>query len=188
MPTARPGLANALSRSVIAGALWLTGWGLGLEGCSDASGPALGPPLTATVVAATNGQAGLVGTELPLPLKVKVDSAGVPKAGVTITWQTTSGSVDPTQSVSDKDGVASAAWTLGTVAGRVEADAKTLGYPVSLVHFNAVAAPGPAVTIETYNGNGQSFPSGAGRSPFSRWVGRPLRKGSATPRSLLPEP
>ena len=158
MPTARPGLANALSRTVIAGAVWLAAGALGLEGCSDPSGPALAPPLTATVVAATNGQAGLVGTGLPLPLRVKVDSAGVPKVGVTVNWHTTAGSLTPTQSITDKDGVASAAWTLGTVAGRVEADATIRGVPASLVHFNALAAPGPAVAIEAYNGNGQTFP------------------------------
>jgi hypothetical protein len=158
MPTDRPHLANALSHSAIALTVWLAAAGLGLEGCSDASGPALAPPLTATVVAATNGQTGLVGTGLPLPLRVKVDSAGIPKAGVTIKWYTKAGSMAPTQSVTDKDGVASAAWTLGTVAGRVDADAAIPGSPTYLVHFNALAAPGPAVAIETYSGDRQTFP------------------------------
>ena len=133
------GLANALSRSAIACAVWLAA-ALGLEGCSDPSGPALAPPFTATVVAATNSQAGLVGTGLPLPLKVKVDSAGIPKAGVTVKWHATAGSVAPTESVTDRDGVASAAWTLGTVAGRVDADATIRGAQRSL----SISTPGRA--------------------------------------------
>src|SRR5882724_13183611 len=100
MPTARPHLVKSLSRTAIAGAVWFAAWGLGLQGCSDPSGLAA-PPLTATVVTATDNQAGLVGTALPLPLKVKVDSAGVPKAGVTIKWHAKAGSVAPAQSVTD---------------------------------------------------------------------------------------
>lgn len=158
MPTARPRRANALSRTAIACAVWLAAWGLGLEGCSDASGPVLTPPFTATVVPATDGQAGLVGTRLPLPLKVKVDSADVPKAGVTVKWHTTAGSVTPTASVSDGDGFAFAEWTLDTVAGSVGADATIVGAQPADIHFTARALAGPAATIETYNGNGQTFP------------------------------
>ena len=160
MPTARPRVSNLLSRSAIACAVWLAA--VGLQACSDPSGLALTTPLTATVVAATDSQAGLVGTALPLPLKVKVDYAGVPKAGVTIKWHAKAGSVAPAQSVTDGDGVASAAWTLDTVAGRIAAVATIGGAQPSFIDFTARALPGPAVVIQTYNGNGQTLAANLG--------------------------
>ena len=52
----------------------------------------------------------------PIPLSVIVkDSAGAGKSGVSVTWRVThgAGSVAPSRSVSDRDGRASATWTVG---------------------------------------------------------------------------
>ena len=165
MPTARSHRANAVSRIAIAGAVWLAASALGLEGCSDPSGPPPPPEtpnatlVTVTVVAITNGQGAVVGTGLPFPLQVKIDSAGVPKAGVRIKWHTRAGHLTPIEGVSDKDGIASAAWTLDTVAGTLVADAMIPGAQASSVSFNARAVPGAAVAIRTDVGDGQTFPA-----------------------------
>ncbi len=65
---------------------------------------ALAHPTRAGIVPASNRQTGVVGTTLPRPLQLLVDSNGAPKPGVTIHWRTGSGSVSPETSVTDADG------------------------------------------------------------------------------------
>ena len=112
---------------------------VGLGGCSGGMDPEA--TLTAAAVAASNGQAGLVGAALPLPLRVEVASDGTPKEGVTVTWQTTAGSVAPTSSLTDVHGVAATSWTLGSVPGVMTLSATVAGAQGSPVSFNATALP-----------------------------------------------
>jgi plastocyanin len=122
---------------------------------------ALPPPVTATAVPATDGQAGVVGAALPLPLCVLVQFAGVPHEGVTVVWHSSSsdGAVTPGESVTDRNGFASATWTLGTAAGDQQADATTTGPVASRASFNATARPGPGAIIDTVQGRGRSSPA-----------------------------
>jgi hypothetical protein len=78
-----------------------------------------GPPALVARISG-DGQRGEANTALPLPLVARVtDSYGNPVSGVTVTFSpaATSGSVTPTQDVSDGQGVASTVWTLGSSAG-----------------------------------------------------------------------
>src|SRR6476661_3725701 len=56
---------------------------------------AVPPRLTATVVGGSTSQTGVVGTALAAPLRIQVQSGGVPRAGVLVHWSTPSGSVLP---------------------------------------------------------------------------------------------
>jgi acetyl esterase/lipase len=71
-------------------------------------------------VEAGNGQSGTVGQELAGPIVARVtDAEGRGVSGVTVTFAASagSGSFDPATAVTDVQGNATAAWTLGTVAG-----------------------------------------------------------------------
>ena len=133
------------------GQLFVTLALVGLGGCSGGTDPEA--TLTAAAVAASNGQAGLVGTALPLPLRVEVASDGTPKEGVTVTWQTTAGSVAPTSSLTDVHGVAATSWTLGSVPGAMTLSATVAGAQGSPVSFNATALPSASTTAVAPSNN-----------------------------------
>ena len=101
--------------------LLLTAALLGLDACSEQAGPE--PLLTAAIVAASAGQPGLPGKNLPLPLRVSVAADGRPKAGASVTWAGSAGSFEPPASLTDASGVAAAMWTLGGVPGAMVATA-----------------------------------------------------------------
>ena len=105
-----------------------------LVACSDPSAPA---GLKVTAVDPTNGQVGVVGGELPLPLGVRVESDGEPRAGVAVEWKTTAGTIVPAHSVSDAAGLASATWTLGPEVGPMTATSSVAGASGSPLVFSA---------------------------------------------------
>jgi hypothetical protein len=75
---------------------------------------------------AGNGQEALRGTELPQPLRVRVTRDGVPVAGVPVTWSpylVPAGGTVTAHGATDKDGIATATWTLG-VAGALQVAAE----------------------------------------------------------------
>src|ERR1051325_7300267 len=112
--------------------------------CGDASGP---PPQPASIVIVSgDAQASVqVGAKLPLPLTAKVlDANGRPLSGITVTWNTTSGTLSTTSSVTDGNGLASAEWTLGTAAGPQTATAKVSGKSAV---FKTLAVAGPLAQI-----------------------------------------
>lgn len=83
--------------------------------CGDSTGPGSGPESMA--VLSGNGQTGVVGNALALPIIAQVlNASGGGVSGVSVTFQMTAGggTVSPTQVVTDADGAASASWTLGT--------------------------------------------------------------------------
>ena len=80
---------------------------------SDSTGPRLPGSLTR---ASAEALSGIAGTQLANVLIVKVaDEHGAALAGVTVNWTVTSGGgrLDPASSVSNSEGLAQAAWTLG---------------------------------------------------------------------------
>jgi len=118
---------------------------IGVTGCSDSAvAPTAVPPvpvLTASPVAASNGQTALRGTALAIPLQVKVLSDGAPCAGVRVTWQPSAGSIQITSSLTNDAGIASATWVLGTVPGVMTVAATIDGVTGPPVAFTATALP-----------------------------------------------
>lgn len=105
-----------------------------------------------------NGQTATVNTVLPLQLRAQVTDAGALAAGVTVTWQVVAGggSVDPTSSVTDANGIAVTTWTLGTTAGVQTARAILAGAGGSPQGYTATGNPGPAAAFTKNAGDGQS--------------------------------
>lgn len=84
----------------------------------DAGAPA------AVAVVQGNAQVGVTGLLLPSDVVVRVtDRAGGGVAGVTVRFQSSSGSIQPTAAVTDADGRAAAKWILGEAPGNVAATA-----------------------------------------------------------------
>jgi plastocyanin len=134
--------------------------GIVLSGCGGGDGDGGTPPATTAIAKASvsgDAQAGTVAEPLALPLQVMVTEAGAPKAGATVTWSTTApgGSLQPGSAATDASGVASAAWTLGTVSGSQTAQAALSGATGSPVTFTATAAPAAAVELEKISGDNQ---------------------------------
>ena len=90
-------------------------------GSSEPAGPASGAPSAIGRISG-NGQVGLVGQPLSLPLVVKVTgSGGTPIKGSSVTFAVTSGaaSLSPTTTTTDSLGQAKTQVTLGSAAGDV---------------------------------------------------------------------
>jgi plastocyanin len=102
-----------------------------------------------------DGQSGTVNAALADPLRVVVTEDGTPKAGVTVQWNTANGSVAPTSSQTDVDGIATTDWTLGTTAGPQTARALLSGATGSPVTFNATGTAGAAGALVKQAGDGQ---------------------------------
>jgi hypothetical protein len=107
------------------------------------------PGLPAMITLASgSGQTATVGTQLPLPITVEVrDKDWNPTPGVTVLWAAGpgSGSTSVASSVTDSNGIASTAWTIGATvgAGTQRATATVPGLVGSSVTFTASATAGP---------------------------------------------
>jgi plastocyanin len=135
-------------------------FGAVLLGCGG-DGDGGTPPATKTIAkASTSGdaQAGTVGQPLASPIQVVVTEDGAPAPGEIVAWSTTAAnaSVTPSSTTTDANGVASSAWTLGTVSGSQTAQASLSGASGSPVSFTATAAAGTATTLAEAGGNQQS--------------------------------
>ncbi len=107
---------------------------------------------TASSIALNGGdlQTGSVGISLATPYAVVVkDLAGLPVAGVPVSWAVpaNSGTIAPAQSTTNINGIATAIRTLGTVAGTQTATASVGGLSGSPVPFTATALPGAATHL-----------------------------------------
>ena len=114
--------------------------------CGDASGPKLGPPASIVLVSG-DGQGTIeAGTKLGQPLTVRVtDSQGQRLSGVVVTWTTASGSLSPSTSSTNADGVATADWTVGTLVGTETATATVTG--LQPITFTAITIAGPPTQL-----------------------------------------
>ena len=104
---------------------------------SGSSGPA-----TRLVEVSGNNQTGQIGTALPQPFVVKaVDADNQPVAGVTVTFEVTSGAgtLSDASVVTGGSGRASTVLTLGNTAGTVTVSARAEGLAGSPVLFTATA-------------------------------------------------
>ncbi|MGZ3499815.1 MAG: Ig-like domain-containing protein [Gemmatimonadaceae bacterium] len=114
--------------------------------CGDASGPKLGPPASIVLVSGDGQGAIEVGTKLGQPLSVRVtDSQGQRLSGVVVTWTTASGSLSPSTSSTNADGVATADWTVGTLVGTETATATVTG--LQPITFTAITIAGPPTQL-----------------------------------------
>jgi len=111
-----------------------------------------------------DGQTGPVGTKLGNDLRVLVTRDGNPALGISVSWFTSEGAVDPGTSTTDGDGIATTSWTLGGTPGTKAATATVMGALGSPVAFTAeavVSQPPPTsdVTIEVLgpSGGGNRF-------------------------------
>jgi plastocyanin len=134
-------------------------------GSSDSTG-APKPVIAKAASASGDGQTGQVGTALANPLRVLVTLSGNPKQGESVAWAAagTGASVNPTSSVTDASGIATTAWTLGSVAGSQSATATLAGATGSPQTFTATASAAPVPLIQmtsTASGEAQSDTVGA---------------------------
>ena len=139
----------------------LLGLGIGSAACGGGGGSNMTPSTTAIAKASASSgdaQSGTVGQPLALPLRVVVTDAGTASAGVTVAWSTTAagGSVDPASAVTDANGFAASAWTLGTVSGSQTATATLSGASGSPVSFTATAVSDAAASLAKTGGDNQT--------------------------------
>ena len=104
------------------------------------------PPPAHMASSAGNEQIGQPGTTLPLPLSVVItDDEGSPVADVEVTWSVIAGggTVSPTSSTTNSDGVATSQFTLGPAEGLHQAQAESGQLEGSPVVFSATASTNP---------------------------------------------
>jgi hypothetical protein len=115
---------------------------LACAACGDSTEPPPAPTPTTLMAFDGSSQQGPAATTLSQPLRVRVtDAEGQPVAGVTVTWSVGAGggSVSPTSSETDADGLASTTFTLGGQAGTQTAQATVAGLTGSPAVFTATA-------------------------------------------------
>jgi adhesin/invasin len=123
---------------------------------------------TLTVVPGSDGQIGVAGQPLPVPITVHVrDQNGIAIAGAVVSWTIigASGSVSSPTSTTNGSGDASVVWTLGTAVGTDSLSASLANGAAVLIRATAIAGPFNTLLLST--GDGQSFPSAAGSAPFA---------------------
>lgn len=174
----------------------------------DTTRPVVGPPSRLDAISELSRSA-VVATPVSGGVVVKVtDAAGHPVTGSSVAFAVTigNGSINPRIALTDAKGEATAAWTLGTVAGANEVVATVSGV-TSQVRFSATGTVGPvaSITITPQNprlvvnvdtvrlsargldayGNAAAPPALAPRDPTlisidSAGLVRVLRRGAAT--------
>ncbi len=133
----------------------MLGMGVGLGACGGGdSSPSDNGEITAE---SGGGQSATVGSAL-LPYTVLVtDLQGAPKAGVTVSWAVVSGGGGITpSSTTDASGEASAAATLGIVAGLQTVRASAPGYGGSPATFTSTGVADQPAELVLRTGNSQS--------------------------------
>jgi plastocyanin len=135
---------------IVTTAIWLAACG--------GSGGTQGPSKSIGKATPSNdNQSGIVSQQLAQPIRVVVTQGGMPLPGETVTWSVVGqGSIAP-GGLTDAGGIATAQWTLGTVAGPQTAHATLTGASGSPLQFNASADPDvPATVAKTATANGDN--------------------------------
>ena len=130
-------------------------------GCNNDGTQPAGPP-TDVVVGGGDGQNWYFNNPLPTPLSVTVfDASGRPVPGIAVMWTVTpgagSGAVNPAQSTTDANGIASTNDSLGS--GTIQRVSATVSGLPSAASFTEVATAPPtsaAVTLQNFAFNPQN--------------------------------
>lgn len=150
----------------------------------DSSPTPPGPTITIVKTATASGdaQTGAVGTPLPEPLRVQVQRDGAAFGGAVVNWTAEGGgSLAPSPSTADAQGIATTVWTLGPTAGPQTARAAVSGTPSATVAFTATATaePPPAGTFDVSVENNVFDPAAltvrAGSKVVWTWVAGALQ-------------
>jgi hypothetical protein len=142
---------------------------LALGACGSDGPGQPGPVPAALALFDGNGQIATVGNPLPDSLRVRAtDATGEPVSGVTVGWSITlgAGSVSPSSSTTNSDGVASTLFTLSVIQGEQRAQAAVNGAAGSPVVFSATANPRPNSVLSVVGG-GNNVPE---RYSSDLWV------------------
>jgi adhesin/invasin len=99
-----------------------------------------------------------VGTAVPV--RVKLTKAGSAVSGSTVTWKVTSGhgTLSPSTSTTDANGIATVAWTLGDTTGL---QAISAAAEDAAVAFRAVATPGAVAKLTRISADSSTVVAGA---------------------------
>lgn len=108
------------------------------------------PKVDVRAVGAT--RVGEVGNDTDQPLRIRVTRQGQAAVGIPVEWTVTSGTATANTSVTDQDGLATASWHLGPVAGRVKASASVRGHLDGPAVLDGVAMPGAVSSIVLASG------------------------------------
>jgi hypothetical protein len=110
-----------------------------------------------------DGQTGVAGESLPLPLVVEVrDAQNNPVAGTSVAFENAIGGsrVEPGLVMTSPNGQASANWVTGPVAGAPQGVTARVAATAISVSFTAATTAGPPGSISMAAGNNQHAPSG----------------------------
>ena len=119
------------------------------------------PRLASLEIISGNGQTGIAGGALPIPLQVKAEEAnGNPIEGVRLRFEATAGGgqVRPAEAATDREGRAEAEFILGSVPGPQEVTISSVSGEVT-VRLTAIAIGVPA-SVRLVAGNSQSARAG----------------------------
>ncbi|NNF37411.1 MAG: hypothetical protein HKN71_01995, partial [Gemmatimonadetes bacterium] len=132
--------------------------GSGVPGVPFTADAFAGPPAEIDAVAGAN-QAGVVGTQLPVPLTVRVvDAFDNPlPSQVSFTVISGGGSIAPSAVTTGFDGLASAVWTLGATEGQQVARATSDDLQWDFM-ATGVSSAGPPAMIDVVSGADQASP------------------------------
>ncbi len=124
------------------------------EGLGEASFEAVARSATSITQVSGDQQTTWAGQPLDKPLRVKLlDDAGNPVAGQAVSWSVVAGEGSITVAgLTNRDGISSAAWTLGTQAGVQEARAEIPG--LNPVDFSAM---GEQLSLSSLNASEESI-------------------------------
>ena len=145
-------------------------------GCASGTEEPTDHPLdiAKTPVQSGDQQSWSTGHNMPAPLRVIVTSRGLPVEGIDVTWSADPGDgiLTPLIGVTGPDGIATARWTLSTIAGPHLGRASVDGAIGSPVSFSATAYPNFAFQVHIAGGDGQSQAVNSTLSePFTVFVG-----------------
>jgi hypothetical protein len=164
----RRGVSMVAARSLSPVALFLSA--LAVFSCSDSPTDTDEVRVPAALdIVSGDGQEGVVGSELPNPLVVRVkDASGLPVIGQLVNFRVTAGggSVFAGSGLTNAEGIVQDRWTIGTSTAdtqRVEARAvdPNTGQRLVFATFRATPRPGPAHSVTKIAGDAQQAPLGA---------------------------
>lgn len=162
-------------------------WASAACGDRDSTGPTPVEPGRFEILS-ENPQVGTAGKPLPARLAVRVldRRTGGPAPGVPLAWSAEDGEIRHPNAYTDQEGLATAQWVLGTVAGAQSARVRIAD--LGTLVFTAVAEPGPPVSLSVASAD----TVGVGRelaltlAPMEDEFGNPVTGAAVVWRSLDP--